>query len=255
MQATEKTSLGQALTRYPDALDYLRRILRRLAAVAPVPDGGDVLDVGAAQGLFVAAAWALGYRAAGIEPYGPARELAARVGRKLGAEVELTAASAERLPFPDASFDLVLSTEVWEHADDPAAGTREAFRVLRPGGWFWLATTNALCPRQNEIAAFPAFSWYPLRLKRRIMRWAQARRPALIGHNDRPAIHWHTPGGWARMARDAGFATVYDRWDMRLPDEGGPAHAAALRLIRSCRLTRWLAFVVSEGTVLAARKG
>jgi len=38
------------------------------------------------------------------------------------------------VPFPNASFDAVLCTQVLEHADDPAAIVSEAARVLTPGG-------------------------------------------------------------------------------------------------------------------------
>lgn len=40
----------------------------------------------------------------------------------------------QRLSFPDASFDLVTHTEVFEHVEDDAAGFRELRRVLAPGG-------------------------------------------------------------------------------------------------------------------------
>ena len=38
------------------------------------------------------------------------------------------------IPFPDASFDHILCTEVLEHAEDPVALVAEMLRVLRPGG-------------------------------------------------------------------------------------------------------------------------
>ena len=43
-------------------------------------------------------------------------------------------ADAHRLPFEDASFDLVLATAVLEHCYLPHLAMREAARVLRPGG-------------------------------------------------------------------------------------------------------------------------
>ena len=41
---------------------------------------------------------------------------------------------AERLPYPDRSFDLVTALDVVEHLDDDVAGLKEIQRVLQPGG-------------------------------------------------------------------------------------------------------------------------
>lgn len=42
-------------------------------------------------------------------------------------------------PFSDAEFDLVYSSSLIEHLNDPTNMIREAFRVLRPGGIFFLS--------------------------------------------------------------------------------------------------------------------
>jgi SAM-dependent methyltransferase len=41
---------------------------------------------------------------------------------------------ARRLPFADDSFDLVLSSDAWEHIEEDDQVAAESFRVLRPGG-------------------------------------------------------------------------------------------------------------------------
>ena len=47
---------------------------------------------------------------------------------------------AESLPLPNDSFDILISTQVLEHVDDPAACLSEMFRVLAPGGTLLLST-------------------------------------------------------------------------------------------------------------------
>ncbi len=58
-------------------------------------------------------------------------------------------ANAERLPFADNSFDLVLCTQVIEYAPDPAAVMREIHRVLRPRGVLFLSAPS-IFPRDSE---------------------------------------------------------------------------------------------------------
>lgn len=36
-------------------------------------------------------------------------------------------------------FDLIMANQVWEHIDRPHAATRNVYRMLQPGGWFWIA--------------------------------------------------------------------------------------------------------------------
>ena len=67
----------------------------------------------------------------GIEPGDHALQLTA--GRNTGAR--LLRASVNELPFPEGSFDVVLSIDVWTAAGvDDALAAHESHRVLRPGG-------------------------------------------------------------------------------------------------------------------------
>jgi ubiquinone/menaquinone biosynthesis C-methylase UbiE len=53
--------------------------------------------------------------------------------------MRFTVGVAERLPFPDAAFDLVVSTTSFDHWTDQQAGLSECARVLAPGGHLMLA--------------------------------------------------------------------------------------------------------------------
>lgn len=51
-------------------------------------------------------------------------------------------ADAGRIPYGDATFDLVFSDNVLEHLAEPLPVFREIARVLKPGGSFWFKTPN-----------------------------------------------------------------------------------------------------------------
>ena len=61
------------------------------------------------------------------------------------------------LPFPDASFDIVISWSVFEHVSDPVAVLKEIRRVLRPGGYMFLQ----IWPLFHSQRGSHLWNWYP----------------------------------------------------------------------------------------------
>ncbi len=99
---------------------------------------GLVLDVGCGDGWFMCGLAAqnagTSFRGVDVSPFriGMLRK---RISRgDLGGRVDAQLANAERLPFKDGSFDLVIMREVLEHFPDPRTAVSEASRVLKPGG-------------------------------------------------------------------------------------------------------------------------
>ena len=254
MLATEQLTWEQALEYLPEVNQRATAVLRRLRAATPIPERPRVVDIGSAQGNFLVACARLGCDVVGVEPWQPARETAIEVARRSGVSVTILEGTAESLPLESASYDIVHANAVIEHVIDARKAFSEASRVLKPGGVFWFSAASSVCPKQSEIRGFPAFSWYPDKIKRAIMAWAVTERPDLIGHTSQPAVQWFTPWKARAMLHKAGFSKVYDRWDLRLPDEGGRVYALALRLIRLHDLAKLAADVFVPDCSYAAIK-
>lgn len=120
--------------------NFARRV-RWLRGFAP---SGRLLDVGAAYGLFVAAARDAGFDAVGLEPAADCAEVARR---EFGVQVET--GRIETFEFAEKSFDVVTMLDVIEHLEDPCAVVERAARLLRPGGLLVVETgdRDALCAR------------------------------------------------------------------------------------------------------------
>jgi len=124
--------LGPSYERVGAALSLGQDPRWRRFLVSRLPrDGGHVLDVATGTGLVAAALLARGFRVTGLDQ---SPEMLAVARRRFAGRVELVEASAERLPFEDASFDHLTFTYLLRYVDDPAATLAELARVVRPGG-------------------------------------------------------------------------------------------------------------------------
>ena len=118
------------------------------------PKGNEhVLDVGAGAG-HTALALAPHVRSVVVtDPVDGMLAAARRVFEQAGARnAEFVTATAEHLPFPNTSFEIVTSRLAAHHFDDVALAMREIARVLRQGGTFIFVDTTA--PRDEEAARF-----------------------------------------------------------------------------------------------------
>lgn len=142
-------------------------------------------------------------------------EVAKRNAAGLGLDVDGRVADAERIPYPDDTFDLVVGHAVLHHIPDVAGALREVLRVLKPGGKFVFAG------EPTTIGDFYArklgqFTWWATTNLTKLGPLRSWRRPqAELDESSRAAalesvvdIHTFDPANLERMALGAGAVDV-----------------------------------------------
>ncbi len=104
--------------------------------------GKAVLDLGCAGGFMAEAIDDRGATVTGIDPAADAVAAADAHAKDAGRTIRYDVGVGEALPYPDASFDIVVCVDVLEHVSDLPRVLVEIARVLRPGGVFLFDTIN-----------------------------------------------------------------------------------------------------------------
>jgi ubiquinone/menaquinone biosynthesis C-methylase UbiE len=140
------------------------RIADDVAALR-LPAGAHVLDVGTGPGRLPVeiARRSPQVRVTGLD-VSPRMIEAARAAIEPGQQVVAEVGDVARLPYPDGSVDLVVSTLSQHHWPDPAAAIQELARVLAPGGRIWIYDLRRAL-RTAQVAALAAFPGADVRVE------------------------------------------------------------------------------------------
>jgi len=121
-----------------------------------VPKGAvsEILDVGCGTGRYSTALAA--HFNARVIAVDPSEKMLAEARKKATERVRYERASAESLPLPDASIDMVFMSMVFHHFDDSEQAVRECRRVLRRGGIICLRAATI-----DRIETYPYLPFFP----------------------------------------------------------------------------------------------
>jgi methionine biosynthesis protein MetW len=185
--------------------------------VAALPPAGRVLDVGCGSGgLLARLAGSAGWRA-GVE----LSPLAAAAAAAVADEV-VNAGAGGPLPFPPASFDVVVCADVLEHLADPAAALAGAAGLCRPGG--------------AVVVSVPNVAYWQARL--RLLRGVWRYEPT--GLFDAGHLRFLTRATLVELVAGAGL--VVERLEpARLPDPAPHTLARLPRPVRGLARRSWAA--------------
>ncbi len=127
----------QAVFPWRDATVRYRGLSTQLRGIFPDKPMPRLLEVGFGGGDFVTQLRSAGFDVHGFDISATAVEKLRKKG--MGATC---AESLEAAMFPRDSFDMIVMWEVFEHIPDPVNFANEVFRILKPGGFWFLQVPN-----------------------------------------------------------------------------------------------------------------
>jgi SAM-dependent methyltransferase len=127
----------------------------------------DVLNLGCSTGIIDEYLAGHVGSMTGVDIDQPAIALAS--SRRNASNLKFQLDDAMNLSFADASFDIVICSQVYEHVPDAGRMMSEIHRVLRTGGTCYFAATNrwALIEKHHRL---PFLSWLPISIADRYVR-------------------------------------------------------------------------------------
>lgn len=209
------TLIGEHKPKRPDAGFSVEKLLPRIDRLVDLSEIKNVLVLGCGpRPQSVETLLERGFDAVGVEPV-PSFFRAAR--EYLVPPERVLEGSAEEIPLPDSSQDLIICESVLEHVDSPTKSLAEVFRVLKPGGATYIYTTNRYAfslKGKNGEYNVPYFNWLPPVVKESFVFQHLHYDPSLANYSLRPAVHWYSYADLCRLGRQAGFHQFYSLLDL-----------------------------------------
>jgi ubiquinone/menaquinone biosynthesis C-methylase UbiE len=132
---------------------YVRATCRETLARLRNKPTDSVLDVGCGTGALLSQVSA-SYPQARLAGIDPSPEMLAIARERLASGIELQQGWAESIPYPDGSFDAVVSCNVFHYIRDPLLALKDMLRVLRPG------STMVITDWCDDYLACRICDWY-----------------------------------------------------------------------------------------------
>jgi SAM-dependent methyltransferase len=214
--------------------------------------GGSLLDVGCADGLFLHLAQSAGWEVRGVEM----AESSAAYARETY-QLDVLPGDLRHANFPDQYFDVITFWHVLEHLHDPLGELHEAYRVLKPEGLLVVDVPNIASWQANFFGA----DWRALDVPRHLYHFSPDTLKAMLaraGFACFKTSYWsrgHNMGAWNEGSMNLIFGLIpKSAGELRSPRAFGEGLARYLRYALFLPL-HWGTFMVEQAAIVSGNGG
>jgi len=200
----------------PTQFGNLEANLRFIAETHALTPSAEILEIGSGTGTLLGQLRGQGYRIRGVDL---SPELIAEA-RRWYADLPIDHVTGVALPFPNGTFDVVMSFDVLEHIPDSDAHLQEVLRVLKPGGKYLIQT-----PNKWTNVVFETIRW---------RSFTRFREDHCSLHSLRELTNRLTRNGFRSQAFD--IPVVNDFFRAKVSQYLGPPGLAALHVVNPDKL-------------------
>jgi len=169
----------------------------KIVEVGRIAAGERVLDIGTGTGNGAVFAAARGAFAKGIDPSASLLEQARARAAEAGLDIAFTVGSAENIPFPDASFDVLIDVFSLIFVADQERAVKEMTRVLAPTGRIiWTG-------------------WVPEGTVVDVVKTSATAQTEALGRPPYPYSAWHDPVAMKALFAPYGFNITIEEHSLR----------------------------------------
>jgi 2-polyprenyl-3-methyl-5-hydroxy-6-metoxy-1,4-benzoquinol methylase len=218
----------------------------------PIDSSSRFFEIGIGSGWFQVHCLRSGFECEGIELMPQLADVTMALGKRYGVKPKIRLGNIEVADIGIDAYDFVIAESVLEHVPGWQIAVRKAYDALKPGGVFYMCSSNKFSFLSGEFPPVPLYGWLPDATRRWIRAAVQGPDVVLIMD-----VNQFRYPPLRKFLKNVGFRDVLDYVEIKkitALNKPTPLRRAAMHLLKSSSLAKHLFLTFMGTTVFLCRK-
>jgi SAM-dependent methyltransferase len=229
-----------------------KSIIKRIQKFKEIKTDTKIFEVGSGSGWFSILCQQNGISCEGLEISPQLVRYAQKLARRYGIELNIKLGNIEIADVGISRYDIIIALSTFEHVEHWQIGIKRIYDALKPGGLFYLYSTNKFSLFSGEYK-FPFYSWLPDKWRYHIRISRTGKDIMKLGIDFNQFNYFQL----RRFFRAVGFSLIFDQFEIIDQDSlinSTIFKKTLLRLIKRFESIKSLALTFLPGTLFICIK-